>query len=138
MEICKVASMCAKEGVKLHVYGTQAVRFDCNSSIGTVKSGYISERKKEKLIQQSPFTVAVQGTEHLRGNATYISDRLMSSIITHQRVMTNNPDARLLGVPVVTNMTSGCFGMYGDPKIILSNHTYAHRIVDLLSLFTGQ
>lgn len=136
-EICKIAQVCSSEGIKLHVYGKQAVDLNCDIAVRS-ESRYVSNKERNKLLEQSPFTLAIQGAEHLNGDMSYVSDRLMTAIVTHQRVMTNNPSARLLGVPIVTNMTSGCFGTYGDSRVILSNHTYAHRIADVLSLFIGR
>ncbi len=121
--------------------------------------GYVSDSTMAMLEASSGVLVAIQGSEHLDGLGSYLSDRLLRAVATGRPVMTNNPAASLLGVsqifgtgetekkngqvadtpPQVDRTGDGgsrvCGGARGNPSAVYGNHTYGHRVVSMLSLF---
>jgi hypothetical protein len=132
--ICNFCKRCPN--LTFHRYGKKH-NFKCDTDNWIEHTEYVSDVTKDILHAQSEILITLQGSDHIKGNDSYISDRALDALTTNQPMLTNNPAIKhFFGL----SAGSECKGQTPSIQmntIILQNHTYINRLNDILSFFTN-
>jgi len=130
--ICEFCKKCPH--ISFHRYGKKH-NFKCDTDNWIEHTEYVSDITKDILHAQSEVLITLQGDEHIEGNNSYISDRVLDALTKRQSLITNNPAIEhFFKFPA----TFECHGQIPSMEIndmLLQEHTYISRLNDMLSIF---
>jgi hypothetical protein len=161
-ELAKFSRGCLKAEIPFYRHGTNFLPDDfwsspeiiqkCGNASWEEDDSYISNKRRNSLVEYSMFGMALQGEAHLAGNNSYISDRALFSASLGHLVVTNNPVVRyaLHGfedlyaysphIELLCGISSAKAGMVQPQRRaqliahIAEEHTYVSRFADIAKM----